>query len=70
MNEKKHTIWCPLQLINKPYTLAECLGERCAMYVPEKHIGTEYVPGLTVPGGCAIQRLAETLDDIYRHGLG
>ena len=65
MNEKKHTIWCPLQLINKPYNLAECLGEMCAMYVPEKRVG-----GVTVPSGCALQRLAETLDDIYRHGLG
>lgn len=40
-----------------------CMADNCAWYVPSYRTSGF---GVTVPGGCALQRLAVTLDKMYR----
>ena len=60
---------CPLLSVKVCSAPQACMGDNCAWYVPScRTSGMPGIPGsgVTVPGGCALQRLAVTLDKMYR----
>lgn len=61
---------CPLLSAVERNAQQVCMGDNCAWYVQSyTTTGMPGIPmtgGATVPGGCALHRLAITLDKMYR----
>lgn len=56
-----YKLLCPLLSLTERNFPKPCRLYDCAWYAPEKRLTST-----TVPGGCALRRLAITLDKIYR----
>lgn len=60
--------YCPLTATIGKCPAVQCVEETCAWYIPERTVTNPYTGELhtTIPGGCAVQKMARHLDELSR----